>query len=115
MRPFRNFRSNKKYGNKSCSCNQGHLHDSHGEAGYCNELALMQKAGEIKGYEIQRTFDLNVNGKKVCGHRVDFLVTNKEGKEEVHEFKGFATAEWNIKRKLFEAIYPEIEYIVIRK
>lgn len=104
-----------KYNNSSCTCNQGHLHDSRGEASYCNDLELLKKAGEIKGYENQVTFDLVVNGKTICEHRVDFLVTTNSGKKEVNEFKGFATDVWNLKRKLFEAVYPDIKYIVVRE
>jgi len=92
---------------------QGHLHDSRGEAGYCNDLEILRKTKNIKSYEIQRSYDLTVNGKTICKHIVDFVITNNEGREEVHEFKGFATAVWNLKRKLFEAVYPDIKYIVI--
>lgn len=107
------FVKRKKYNNSSCSCLQGHLHDSRGEAGYCNDLEILRKTKNIKSYEIQRSYDLTVNGKTICKHIVDFVITNNEGREEVHEFKGFATAVWNLKRKLFEAVYPDIKYIVI--
>ena len=103
-----------KYGNVRQSYG-GHQYDSKGEAGYAQDLDLMVKAGEIKSYERQVSFDLHgVNGGKVCVHRVDFLVLTNEGKQEVHEYKGFATAVWDLKRKLFEDEYPEIEYIVIK-
>jgi len=108
------FIKRNKYNAKSCKCNQGHLHDSRGEAGYCNQLALLKKAGEILDYSIQRTFHLEVNGKTVCQHRVDFWVEGPGGNFEVHEFKGFATREWNLKRKLFEALYPDIPYYVVK-
>ena len=90
------------------------MHDSRAEAGYCNQLNVLEKSGEIKSYEIQKTFRLDVNGKHICNHRVDFLVTNKNGEVMVEEFKGFGTEVWRIKKKLFEACYPGIEYIVVR-
>ena len=111
--PFRNFRPSK-YKNKSCFCGQGHIHDSIGEAGYCNQLALLVKTKEIKSYKIQQTYRFKVKGKHITTHRVDFVVTTKEGKIEVHEAKGFATEVWRIKWKLFEALYPKIPYIVVR-
>lgn len=103
-----------KYSNDSSWCNQGHLHDSKGEARYCETLDLLKKAGEIRNYKTQQMFALTVNGKRVTGHIVDFLVMTKKGKLEVHEVKGFPTDLWKVKMNLFEALYPDIEYIVIR-
>ena len=97
------------------TCRQGHSHDSCDEAEYCNKLELLCKAGHIKEYKQQVTYDLKVNGHKICGHRVDFLVTNPDDSIEVHEFKGFATQLWVLKKKLFEAVYPEIPYLVKTK
>lgn len=103
-----------KYNNTTCKCHSGHIHDSRGEAAYCDNLTLLIKAGEIQSFEIQKTYDLIVNGKKICGHRVDFVVVDKDGNTAIHEFKGFATEVWRIKHKLFEAIYPNLPYIVVR-
>ena len=76
---------------------------------------MLKAAGVIKDYEIQKTYPLIVNGKTVCSHRVDFIVYPINGTMEVHEAKGFATDVWDLKRKLFEAVYPEIPYVVVRK
>ena len=73
----------------------------------------MLKAREIKSYKTQVTYDLVVNGKRITGHRVDFEVENNNGSIEVHEFKGFATDVWVLKRKLFIALYPDIPYKTI--
>lgn len=102
-----------KYNNRSCTCNQNHKHDSRGEAVYCDRLALLQRAGEIMDYTIQKIFPLKVNGKKVCSHRVDFLVREKNGVICVHEYKGMVTQTWRIKYKLFLSCYPEIPYRII--
>jgi hypothetical protein len=57
-----------------------------------------------------------VNGVHICDHIVDFALFDKAGRVlEVHEVKGFADKAWPIKRKLFEALYPNIPYRVIRK
>jgi len=71
------------------------------------------KAGEIKEIEQQKSFTFVVNGKTICRHIPDFLVTENDGSKAVHEYKGFADKVWPIKKKLFEALYPEIPYIVI--
>jgi len=105
--------SYKKYKNRSCTCKQNHKHDSQGEAIYCDSLALQMKAGEVQSYEIQRNFRLMVDGKKVCSHRVDFLVTEKDGTVCVHEYKGMVTQTWRIKYKLFIACFPDIPYRII--
>ena len=110
------FTKQLKYKNKSCICRQNHKHDSIKEAHYCDQLEILRKAGEIKSYEIQKTFELKVKGQKICGIRPDFLVVNNYGMKEVHEVKSYITMTptWNIKRKLFEALYPKITYIVVR-
>ncbi len=109
------FNPRNKYGNKTCHCNQDHTHDSIFEAHYCNELALLIKAKEIKSYKIQVRYPLEVNGKLVTSHIVDFEVIDNGGKLQIHEVKGFATEVWNLKYKLFCAVYPDIEYIIVRK
>jgi len=80
---------------------------------------MLVKAGEIYAYEYERRFELRVNGILICHHKPDFLVfKTKEDHEadcfEVHEVKGAMTVDWNIRRKLFEAVYPEVDYIVVR-
>jgi hypothetical protein len=103
-----------KYRAKSSKCHQGHYHPSKLEAGYCDQLAMLVKSGDILSYENQPRFTFTVNDQKICQHIPDFLVTLNDGTKEVHECKGIEMPVWNIKRKLFEALYPEIEYIVIK-
>lgn len=103
-----------KYKSKRCRCNQQHVHQSKGEAAYCNDLALRVLAGDLESYETQKTFPLyDKNGKKISSHRPDFLLTNFDGTREVHEFKGYQTELWKLKKALFESNYPDIPYIVI--
>lgn len=102
-----------KYGSKTCRCFENHLHDSIGESRYCNKLNLLAKAKEIYGYRTQERFELRVNGKKICDHIVDFGIYDKKSNLiRVEEFKGFPTAVWHLKHKLFRAIYPDIPYEV---
>jgi len=108
-----NYFTRTKYHNKSSKCRAGHYHPSILEANYCDELALLVKAKEIKSYIGQVRYDLSVNGVHICDHIVDFEVTHNDGRIEVRETKGCATAVWKIKHKLFLAIYPDIKYEVI--
>ena len=103
-----------KFRAKSSKCYQGHYHPSKLEAEYCDLLHLQLKAGEITEIEWQPRFNMIVNGQKICAHIPDFRVTYKDGTVQVHECKGYEMPVWNIKRKLFEALYPDIDYIVIK-
>jgi hypothetical protein len=106
--------SYNKYKNKSCKCLQNHIHDSRGEARYCDQLKLEKNQKIIQDYEVQKNISLDVNGYHICNHRVDFLILDKDDNYEVREFKGFETDVWNIKYKLFEALFPDIKYIIIK-
>lgn len=102
-----------KYGNISCKCSQGHIHKSRFEATVCNDLHIEYskelKAGEVE-IETEKRFDFMVENVKICSHYMDFFLTFITGKEKAVEAKGLQTALWRIKKKLFEALYPEIEY-----
>ena len=106
--------TNNKYQNVSCRCSSGHQHDSRLESSYCDQLRMLKETGEIRDYSIEPKYDLTVNGKHITNHYPDFLVTNNEGEYEIHETKGVATETWRIKKLLFEAIFPEIPYHVIK-
>lgn len=106
-------RKANKYGAKK-TIFEGRKYDSKGEAGLAQEISLLEKSGQVVKVEPQKTFGLlGRNGGRICGHRVDFLLTFKDGTQEVWEYKGFATEIWRLKRMLFEDNYPEIKYVVI--
>lgn len=93
---------------------QGRRYDSKGEAGLAAEIQLLAKAGEVLKVVPQHTFPLYAkNGTKVSTHRPDFLLTFKDGHQEVWEYKGLALPIWQLKLKLFEDNYPDIIYYVI--
>lgn len=83
------------------------------EANYAAELDLRIRAGDIVSYERQLPFPIVVNGKKVCKYIPDFVITHTNGGREVVEVKGYATPEWKLKKKLFEALYPELLLTVV--
>lgn len=110
----RYFRRKNKFNNHSCRCSKGHIHQSRFEASYCDDLSVLEKAGEIKSYRTQVRYPLKINGQVICSHYVDFEVVDNQGNIKIHETKGMETEVWRIKRKLFEACYPDIEYITVR-
>lgn len=116
MKPI--FFKPKKYRNVTC-CVDGINFDSRREADYYGELKMQKRANLILDFKRQVEFDLfawdgNEGSKRVCAHRVDFLVTLPNGSQEVREVKGFATDVWDLKRKMFEANYTSIPYKVIK-
>lgn len=132
QRPFRITKSGRiakpsKFRNIKTRCLSRHNHDSRHEADYCNRLMARVRNGDILGYDVQVPFELVVNDKLVCTHIVDFLIHVKfepvyrngvafqEMRQEAHDAKGFRTDVWSIKYKLFKALFPKIEYVVVSK
>ena len=88
------------------------LYHSKKEAEHAMELDSLLLKKKILGWHGQVDLDLVVNGVHVCKAVVDFVVIHLDGKEEYVEVKGFATALWKLKRKLINAVYPDIKYTV---
>jgi hypothetical protein len=110
--------SKNKYHAKSQTYN-GEKYDSKGEAGYAQELDWRIKAGEIKSYERQVKIPLIVNGVLIANYYADFMVIDKHGALELHEYKGMILEPFRLKWKLLQAlkdqIWPEgIELIMIQ-
>lgn len=117
-----------KYGAKATTCNLGHQHPSKSEATHCWALQAQQKGNVndplVVDLEYEKPYRLEVNGRLITVHKPDFTykryaVAKVDGKnlvvctQCVDEVKGFKTADWIIKSKLFQALYPEIEYRVV--
>jgi hypothetical protein len=68
---------------------------------YLAPLAL-QEEWEVKR---QVKFNLEVNGSKVCEYIADYLITKKDGLQQVFECKGMMLNDALIKLRLFEAIF----------
>ena len=109
-----------KYGAKKTVVD-GITFDSKREAAYYGQLKMMKAGGLIQGFERQQKFPLfahnglNPVARVVIGkHIVDFIVVTREGGTEAHEVKGMETAIWRLKKKIFEANYPHIKYVVIK-
>lgn len=94
-----------KYGAKAVEID-GHRFPSQKEGRRYQELQLLVRAGSIKNLELQPSFPLVVNGKKICEYRADFKYFDQaKGSTVIEDVKGFKTPEYKIKKKLTEAIY----------
>ena len=60
-------------------------------------------------------FPCVVNDKKVCLYKADFKYKNINGNEIIEDTKGMQTPMFRLKKKLVEALYPDVEIMVISK
>jgi hypothetical protein len=86
--------------------------DSKTEGQYYIHLKKQQEEGEIVAFNLQPRFLLQDSFKKDGKHFrkieyvADFEVIHRDGSVEIVDVKGFETADFKIKRKLFEKKYP---------
>jgi len=102
-----------KYKNISCKCQKGHIHKSIFEANVCNDLHLEYrkeiKSGKVE-IKIEVKFSMDIGKIHITNHYMDFIIEINGIMKKAIEAKGFPTPVWRIKKKLFEALYPNIEY-----
>lgn len=103
----------KGWGSAKRTLYRGVWYASKSEARYARYLDALKKKGTIESWERQVRYTLKVNGEKVCQMVPDFRVTYPNGKVELHEVKGHPTPVWKMKMRLFKALYPDMEYVVI--
>lgn len=95
-----------KYGAKKTVVD-GIQYHSKKEAGYGEELRLRLMGKDIKAWWRQIRLPLDVNGYHITNYFIDFVIEHTNGDIEFVEIKGYETAEWRIKWKLFEAIMSD--------
>jgi hypothetical protein len=112
-------RPNHKYRARKVTLD-GHTFDSKGEANRYAELRLMERAGAITDLELQPKFVLldaftDNEGKRhrAITYRADFRYI-EDGRTIVEDFKGFETAEFKLKRKMFLKRYPDLVFRLTR-
>lgn len=100
-----------KYHSRKTSCLYGHIHDSKREAIRCNELHLMQRAGEIRSLQVQVKFELlparkydNMPNERKVEYIADFVYV-QDGVTVIEDSKGHRTTDYIIKRKLLKNKY----------
>lgn len=105
-----------KYGARKNEYN-GLLYDSGGEAALARDLEMLKHAKELKDIERQVRIPLDVNGHHICNVVIDFRITRNDGEKELVEYKGFLTAEANLKYKLLSATYlhenPDVGFTIV--
>lgn len=107
-----------KYNNKRSTCRNNHNHRSIFESDVCNQLfyeysdLILKKEVEI---EVEKKFEFIVEGVRICFHYMDFFISFRDGRKLAIEAKGFQTDSWKLKKALFKALFPKIEYKVIFK
>jgi metallophosphoesterase superfamily enzyme len=104
-----------KYGAKKTICAAGHSHPSRKEAKRCDELHLLQRAGEIEDLVIEPSFKFYVDGRpvklgngSVAGYRPDFSYT-ENGVDVVEDCKGMIVRDFPLRAALFRACFPTIQ------
>jgi hypothetical protein len=110
------FSRGSKYGAEKSFCAQCHKHDSKREAARCDELHILWAAGVIADLVIQPQFWFIINGSQVkhdngrrCGYRPDFSYT-EGGQDCVEDVKGMVTADFTLRKAIFKALFPTIEF-----
>ena len=90
-------------------------YDSKHEAGVAQDIDLLRKSGEVVEVYPQKTFALyGKNGSKVGQWRADFLLTFKDGHQEVIEAKGLESHAFRFQRNLFVDNYPDILLTIVK-
>jgi hypothetical protein len=97
-----------KYGNKFTLSADGGTFQSKKERDRYEELRLLERAEIISDLKTQVRFVMAVNGNTICTYVADFTY-NESGKQIAEDAKGCRTPVYNIKAKLFKAIYTDWE------
>lgn len=113
-------RRSTKYNAKKATCSAGHTHDSIGEAKRCDELHLMQRAGEISDLSVSPVYRfilpdgkaIKMKNGQVARYTADFQYM-ENGRQIVEDFKGFIARDFPLRRALFEALFPDITLRVV--
>jgi hypothetical protein len=101
-----------KYRAVKSQCNAGHTHDSKREAIRCNELHLMQAAGEITELTVHPQYWFVINGRQLkhpngrrVGYKSDFEYI-ENGMFVTEDVKGVVVRDWPLRRAVFMALFP---------
>ena len=101
-----------KYRAVKAQCNAGHTHDSKWEAIRCNELHILQAAGEITDLMIHPQYWFVINGRQLkhpngrrVGYKSDFEYI-ENGMLVTEDVKGVVVRDWPLRRAVFKALFP---------
>lgn len=87
--------------------------DSKAEAAYYKQLLMLKKSGEVESFEMQKRFILldkfkhpsNNKTVRTISYIPDFVVKYSDGTEKVIDVKGYETAVFKLKAKMFMSKY----------
>lgn len=83
----------------------GMLFDSKREAARYGELKLLEQAGEIRALATQPSYDLFVEGTRICRYKADFVYIDcKTSKSVTEDCKGVRTPVYRLKKKMMLVI-----------
>lgn len=105
---FKGTKKKNKYGAKKQTYN-GNKYDSTLEAKVAEDLDWQLKRGDLIEVKRQVKIPLLVNKILICNYYCDFRVIDKHGQVKYIEVKGMELPVWQIKKKLFLALLPEID------
>jgi hypothetical protein len=90
----------------------GRVFPSKGHAAWAQKLTLLEAAGKIGGLEFEPEFRLIVNGVLVGKYTPDARYFRlRDGKPCAEEYKGYRTAVYKLRRNVFVALFPDIQFI----
>lgn len=111
-----------KFHAKRTPCAHGHMHASTKEARRCNDLHMLQRAGEIVGLEVEPVFTFAIDGKPVLHangrkavYKPDFTYI-ENGLKICEDVKGGAatmTEAATLRLALARAMWPTIDWRVV--
>lgn len=107
------FQKQHKYRAQRTYCANGHWHPSKAEAKRCDELHLLQKAGEISRLEMQPKFPVSINGIKIFTYIADFAYFTRD-ERIVEDVKGQVLPIYRLKKKAVEAFYAGVKIVEVR-
>ena len=87
---------------------------SKAEAGYYQQLKILEKQGLILNLQLQPKFPIEINGQKICTYIADFSFFEKNERVIV-DVKGVRTPVYRLKVKLVEALYPGTIIVEVSK
>lgn len=94
-----------KYGARRTFVPELNLHfASAAEAKRARELVILQQRGDISGLQFQPRYPIVVAGRPICTYVGDFAYLER-GALVVEDVKGWATREYQIKKKLMLACH----------
>ncbi len=93
----------------------GRVYASKAECRFAAELDIQKRCAAIADWTAQVPYAIVwPGGRLICQHIVDFEVIENDGRIKVFEVKGWQSEVWRLKRKLFAAMYPKVEYVVVK-